>query len=174
MCPVKINIHKQIFAWRKVIAEKGELPAIKSVMMKAAGMILAHPRLYRLAISSAGMALRHLPHFVVYNRLNTWTRGREMPQAPRKTFQAWWAKIVAGMVLMEQNDDRSRSHPHSDRAEPTIGRSPLTSNPRFSQPEESGRLSTFLPNLTAMGGDVLPAHLRRIPSSWFERNSAAP
>jgi L-lactate dehydrogenase complex protein LldF len=92
VCPVKINIHEQIFAWRKVIAEKGELPATKTAMMKAAGVILSHPKLYRLAVSSASLALRRLPHFVVYNRLNTWTRGREMPEAPRETFHAWWAR----------------------------------------------------------------------------------
>jgi L-lactate dehydrogenase complex protein LldF len=45
VCPVKINIHEQIFAWRKVIAEKGELPATKMAMMKAAGLILS-PRNY--------------------------------------------------------------------------------------------------------------------------------
>jgi L-lactate dehydrogenase complex protein LldF len=89
---VKINIHEQIFAWRKVIAEKGELPATKAAMMKAAGAILSHPRLYRLAVSSAGMALRFLPHFLVYSRLNPWTKGREMPEAPRETFHAWWAR----------------------------------------------------------------------------------
>ena len=92
VCPVKINIHEQIFAWRRVIAEKGELPTTKVAIMKAAGVILSHPRLYRLAVSSAGMALRDLPHFIVYNRLNTWTRGREMPEAPRETFHAWWAR----------------------------------------------------------------------------------
>jgi L-lactate dehydrogenase complex protein LldF len=92
VCPVKINIHEQILAWRKVIAEKGELPTIKAAMMKTAGTILSHPRLYRLAIASSGLALRFLPHFVVYNRLNTWTRGREMPKAPRETFHAWWAR----------------------------------------------------------------------------------
>jgi L-lactate dehydrogenase complex protein LldF len=92
VCPVKINIHEQIFAWRKVIAEKGELPAIKKVMMKTAGEILSHPKLYRLAVSSAVGALRILPHFLVYNPLNTWTRGREMPQAPRETFHGWWQK----------------------------------------------------------------------------------
>jgi L-lactate dehydrogenase complex protein LldF len=90
VCPVKINIHEQIFAWRKVIAEKGELPVVKKAMMKAAGEILSHPRLYRLAVSSAVTALRFLPHFVVYNSLNTWTRDREMPHAPRETFHSWW------------------------------------------------------------------------------------
>jgi L-lactate dehydrogenase complex protein LldF len=92
VCPVKINIHEQIFAWRKEIAEKGELPATKMAMMKAAGAILSHPKLYRLAVSSADWALQRLPHFLVYNRLNTWTMGREMPTAPRETFHSWWAR----------------------------------------------------------------------------------
>src|SRR5271155_5369128 len=57
-----------------------------------AGVVLSHPRLYRLPLLSASMALKLLPRFLVYNRLNTWTRGREMPEAPRETFHAWWAK----------------------------------------------------------------------------------
>jgi hypothetical protein len=51
--------------YHKVIAEKGELPASKTAMMKAAGTILSHPRLYRLAVLSAALALRHVPHFTV-------------------------------------------------------------------------------------------------------------
>jgi L-lactate dehydrogenase complex protein LldF len=90
VCPVKINIHEQIFAWRKVMAENHELSLPKSVLMKAAGEVLAHPALYRTAIAAAQTALHNLPHFLVYNRLNTWTRGREMPHAPTYTFHSWW------------------------------------------------------------------------------------
>jgi len=90
VCPVKINIHEQIFAWRKVMAENHELPFVKSAMMKAAGVLLASPSLYRAAISAADAALRSLPHFVIYNPLNTWTEGREMPNAPKQTFHSWW------------------------------------------------------------------------------------
>jgi D-lactate dehydrogenase len=49
----------------------------------------------RLIVGSEGtlgMALRFLPHFLVYSRLNTWTRGREMPGAARETFHAWWTR----------------------------------------------------------------------------------
>jgi L-lactate dehydrogenase complex protein LldF len=105
VCPVKINIHEQIFAWRKVIAEKGELPATKMAMMKAAGLILSHPKLYRLAVASADKALRILPHFVVYNRLNTWARGREMPEAPSETFHTWWAQNRLQKRPEEQSND---------------------------------------------------------------------
>ena len=92
VCPVKINIHEQIAAWRKVMSETHELPLLKKLMMKAAGELLASPRLFRAALPLADSALRHLPRFVVYNRLNTWGRGREVPAAPRQTFHQWHAE----------------------------------------------------------------------------------
>jgi L-lactate dehydrogenase complex protein LldF len=91
VCPVKINIHEQIFAWRKVMAEEHRLPWAKSEMMKALGQVLAHPKLYRAAVNTADEMLRVLPHFVLDNPLNTWTnKGRAMPAVPRQTFHAWW------------------------------------------------------------------------------------
>jgi L-lactate dehydrogenase complex protein LldF len=87
---VKINIHEQIFAWRKVLAETHEIPLMKKAMMEAAGEVLSHPALYRTSVSAADSALRHLPNFVVYNPLNAWTKAREMPEAPRQTFHSWW------------------------------------------------------------------------------------
>ncbi|WP_428487409.1 lactate utilization protein B [Rhodopila sp.] len=91
VCPVKINIHEQIAAWRQVMAETHELPLLKKAMMKAAGALLASPKLYRAALPMADSALRHLPRFVVYNRLNTWGRGRDVPHAPKQTFHQWHA-----------------------------------------------------------------------------------
>ncbi len=43
VCPVKINIHEQIFAWRKVLVEEHHIPALKQGMMKAAGAVLSRP-----------------------------------------------------------------------------------------------------------------------------------
>jgi L-lactate dehydrogenase complex protein LldF len=40
VCAVKINIHEQIFAWRKVMSESHEIPLVKSTMMRAAGELL--------------------------------------------------------------------------------------------------------------------------------------
>jgi len=71
VCPVKINIHEQIFAWRKVLSEEHEIPLLKHAMMKAAGEVLSHPALYRMAVGAADSALRHLPRFLIYNPLNT-------------------------------------------------------------------------------------------------------
>ncbi|MEO1016667.1 MAG: LUD domain-containing protein, partial [Pseudomonadota bacterium] len=92
VCPVKINIHDQIFAWRKVLSEQHEMPFAKKTMMRAAGVVLSRPSLYRTAIGAAQSALHRLPQFAVYNSVNTWTHGREMPEAPRETFHSWFEK----------------------------------------------------------------------------------
>ena len=90
VCPVKINIHEQIYKWRQVIAERNQLPFVKKEMMRIAGKVLADPRLYRAAISAAGLAIEHLPRFAIYNWLNAWGRQREIPEAPGQTFRSWY------------------------------------------------------------------------------------
>ena len=92
VCPVKINLHEQIYAWREVMAREHEVPLAKKTAMQAAGMVLASPRLYRRAIATADGALEHLPRFATYSRLNAWGRGRENPQPPGESFHLWWAR----------------------------------------------------------------------------------
>ena len=96
VCPVKINIHEQIYKWREVIAERHEVPFVKQEVLKMAGRLLASPTLYRATVSSMGGALRRLPNFVLYNPLNIWGRQRELPEAPKLTFHAWYRKNRGG------------------------------------------------------------------------------
>ena len=96
VCPVKINIHEQIADWRTVMSETHELPVMKKAMMQAAGLLLSSPKLYRAALPMADSALKHLPRFVVYNRLNTWGRGREVPPVPAQTFHQWYRQSRGG------------------------------------------------------------------------------
>ena len=90
VCPVKIDIHTQLYKWRQLIAQEGHLETGKQVSMKAAGWLLARPRLYRLAGRLGRWALRRLPRALVYHRLNPWGRSRELPPAPRQSFQDWY------------------------------------------------------------------------------------
>ena len=92
VCPVKINIHEQIYKWRQVIAERHQLPMVKKEAMRVAGKILASPKLYRAAVEAAAAGLEHLPRFIVYNPFNAWGRQREVPAAPASTFRQWYVK----------------------------------------------------------------------------------
>jgi L-lactate dehydrogenase complex protein LldF len=96
VCPVKINIHEQIYQWRQVIAARHEVPFVKQEVLKMAGRLLGSPTLYRGAVASLEGALRRLPNFMIYNPLNIWGRQRDLPQAPPMTFHAWYKKNRQG------------------------------------------------------------------------------
>jgi L-lactate dehydrogenase complex protein LldF len=96
VCPVKINIHEQIFQWRKVIAERRQLPLAKKEAMRVAGRILGSPRLYRAAVQAAAAGLDYLPRFMVYNPFNAWGKQRELPATPTLTFREWYVKSRGG------------------------------------------------------------------------------
>jgi L-lactate dehydrogenase complex protein LldF len=90
VCPVKINIHEQIYAWRRELVNRHEVPFAKKAAMRAAGELLSRPAAYRAAIAVTDAALAHLPRFVIYNGLNAWGRHREVPHPPKQTFHSWY------------------------------------------------------------------------------------
>jgi L-lactate dehydrogenase complex protein LldF len=92
VCPVQINIHEQIYQWREVMDDHGQFSTTKKAAMKVADKVLSHPRLYRAAAESGAAALKVLPHFALYNRLNAWGRHRDVPGTPKETFHQWYAR----------------------------------------------------------------------------------
>ena len=92
VCPVKINIHEQLYWWRQEIAEENALPAAKRWSMRLAGWLLAKPSRYDRVGKLARWVLRILPRFVIYNQLNTWGKGRELPEVPKQSFKEWYTK----------------------------------------------------------------------------------
>jgi L-lactate dehydrogenase complex protein LldF len=102
VCPVKINIHEQIYAWREVMEEKGQIQLAKKGAMIVAGKLLSHPQLYRIAASSAEPSLSLLPRFAIYNRLNAWGKHREIPQPGNETFHDWYKKNRSGAACEDK------------------------------------------------------------------------
>jgi L-lactate dehydrogenase complex protein LldF len=92
VCPVKINIHDQIYKWRRIISERNQLPIVKKEAMRMAGKVLASPLLYRAAVKAANAGLEYLPRSMIYNPLNAWGRQREVPKAPKGSFRDWYVK----------------------------------------------------------------------------------
>ena len=90
VCPVKINIHEQIYAWRRELVKQHEVPFVKKAAMKVAAEVLSHPALYRAAVAGTNAALEHLPRFVIYNGLNAWGKHREVPHPAKQTFHSWY------------------------------------------------------------------------------------
>jgi L-lactate dehydrogenase complex protein LldF len=95
VCPVKIDLHHQLLSLRGDLAVGRLLPFTKRLAMKAISQVLRRPLFYRLAGGFARFALRYLPRWAVNNRWNAWTRQRELPQPPQKSFRQWYQERAA-------------------------------------------------------------------------------
>ncbi len=91
VCPVKINIHEQLWKWRQVIAQEGYVASSKKVGMQAMAWLFAKPKVYQTAGKLGRFVIRNFP-FLVNNRLNPWYKQREMPKAPKESFREWYNK----------------------------------------------------------------------------------
>jgi L-lactate dehydrogenase complex protein LldF len=49
VCPVKIDIHEQLYKWRQVLVQEGHAPTSKKVAMKGMTTVLSNPSVYRLS-----------------------------------------------------------------------------------------------------------------------------
>jgi L-lactate dehydrogenase complex protein LldF len=87
VCPVKIDIHQQLFISRRQLASFGLVPKGKRFSIKLASIVLNRPWLYRIAGRMARFALRIAPRSLIYSRLNIWGKQRELPSPPKKTFR---------------------------------------------------------------------------------------
>ena len=91
VCPVKINIHEQLYLWRQAISKEGLAPKTKSMAMWGMSEVLARPAIYRLAGKMGRWVVKNLP-FLTNNAMNPWFKQREMPEAPKESFREWYVK----------------------------------------------------------------------------------
>jgi len=89
VCPVKIDIHDQLYKWRQVLVKEGHVDPKKAIAMQLMAKTLASPSLYRLAGKAARLTLKYAP-FVVNNKFNAWYLQREMPEVPKNSFGEWY------------------------------------------------------------------------------------
>lgn len=91
VCPVKINIHEQLWKWRQIIASEHQVSIVKRIAMNGMAFLLARPKLYRFAGMSGRWVMRVMP-WLVNNKMNIWYKQREMPAPPASSFRDWYQK----------------------------------------------------------------------------------
>lgn len=89
VCPVKIDIHDQLYKWRQVLVQKGYTPKAKTASMKAMAWVLESPGRYKTAGKAARVTMKFAP-FAVNNKLNPWYKHRDMPAVPKQSFNEWY------------------------------------------------------------------------------------
>jgi len=91
VCPVKINIHEQLYKWRQVLGKEGYTGKGKEWSMKGMAFTLSHPSAYRTAGKAGRWFIENVP-FVVNNSFNPWYKQRDMPEPPKESFGEWYRK----------------------------------------------------------------------------------
>ncbi|CCH53330.1 protein of unknown function DUF162 [Fibrisoma limi BUZ 3] len=93
VCPVKIDIHVQLYKWRQLIGQANAMPAGKRLGMKGLAAVLARPKVYARLGRVARKMLAMTPYALSHNgKLNPWAIARELPEPPKESFRDWYAK----------------------------------------------------------------------------------
>ncbi|QMU28353.1 LutB/LldF family L-lactate oxidation iron-sulfur protein [Adhaeribacter radiodurans] len=91
VCPVKIDIHDQLYKWRQVLVKEGHAPAAKKAAMQGMAFTFSHPAFYRMAGKTGKWFMKTTP-FMVNNNFNPWYKQRDMPEPPKESFHDWYKK----------------------------------------------------------------------------------
>lgn len=103
VCPVKIDLHTQLYKWRQVITEEGLADRSKSSMMKWTARVMAKNTRFSRAGKWMRRVMRVLPSRLLYHRLNIWGRNRDLPDPPAQSFSEWYKKNREGHGKSKEN-----------------------------------------------------------------------
>ncbi len=90
VCPVKIDIHTQLYKWRQIITKETKQPFIKKTSMEAMGKLFAKPSHFERVGKLARWSLRNLPKSLINSKPNVWGKGRDLPKGPEQSFDEWF------------------------------------------------------------------------------------
>ena len=92
VCPVKIDIHKQLYKWRQIITKEEPQPLIKKVSMKIMGRVFSNPKKFDKTGKIIRWFLRNLPKSIINSKPNIWGKQRDLPLGEKESFQKWYQK----------------------------------------------------------------------------------
>lgn len=92
VCPVKIDIHDQLYKWRQIVSEAGLPEGGNKTLMGMLGSGLAAPRFFHRLGNLGRKMLRLFPGNERLLSFTIWTRERNLPKAPVESFREWYKK----------------------------------------------------------------------------------
>lgn len=90
VCPVKIDIHSQLYKWRQIITKNTPQPFIKKKSMQMMGKVFSKPSQFEKIGKVARWSLRNLPKSVINSKPNAWGKARDLPKGPEQSFDEWY------------------------------------------------------------------------------------
>jgi L-lactate dehydrogenase complex protein LldF len=92
VCPVKIDIHRQIVLWRGEVVEAGYLGRVKTLALKTLTLVMKNTTVFAAGGWLARQTMRRLPAFIFNNRLTVWGRTRDFPRMPARSFRSQYRR----------------------------------------------------------------------------------
>jgi L-lactate dehydrogenase complex protein LldF len=92
VCPVRIDLHHQLLAWRGELVKQGHAPPLKTLALRLTAWVMRSPWRFALAGALARAALRLLPTSVTRALSGAWGTHRELPTPPAESFRASWRR----------------------------------------------------------------------------------
>ena len=87
VCPVKVDLHHQLLAFRERLVKEGKTSSAKSLAMSVMSTVFQRPWMY----GAGGWLMRRvvplMPRFVLYGPWNPWGLQRELPPMPSESFR---------------------------------------------------------------------------------------
>ncbi len=90
VCPVRIDLHHELLAFRRELSGRGLVPVGKRLAMKLASLIMRSPALYALAGRVTRFLLRTAPWALRVGPGAAWARQRALPSGPAESFRELW------------------------------------------------------------------------------------
>ena len=87
VCPSKIDLHNQLYKHRQSVVKNGLLGFKKHSILKVATWVMKHPSLLDFSGKIARKIVPKLPRSILYTKINTWGKQRELPKFPQKSFK---------------------------------------------------------------------------------------
>jgi L-lactate dehydrogenase complex protein LldF len=96
VCPVKIDLHHELLAFRRELAGRGLVPLGKRLSMKLMSFVMQRPWLYALAGRVGRFLLRAAPWALRLGPGAAWARQRALPPGPKASFRELWEREAGG------------------------------------------------------------------------------
>jgi L-lactate dehydrogenase complex protein LldF len=94
VCPVKIDLHQQLYELRQDIIAAGMGEPVKNITMKIMARSLSNAKKYEKLRRTMKLGDRYTP-FLLKSKANPWYRHRDMPEMPEESFKEWYQKNIA-------------------------------------------------------------------------------
>ena len=91
VCPAKVNLSEQIYAWRQSLKDIGRASSVKEAMSLGMKTVFDRPALYNTALKCSPLINAAVAGMGLLS-VQLWGKGRDLPEFAKESFQTMWKK----------------------------------------------------------------------------------